>query len=632
MFEENSQSDLVDPSIVRLTTAFAFAVSLAISILVPVSYFYFGLQFVHGKTTAQADMNSEDISQLVGRNPLMWHFETLRITEFLGGYEDTEIWKVFDVDGQLVAQVGMASIPSPVILTSHAFFDSGIEAGRLEVTYSIRPLAYRSLAVFFLSTLLGGLVFIGMRTLPLRVLRQAIEHASFLASHDPLTELPNRSLFNNWLINAIADVDRQQTPLAVLCLDLDHFKDVNDLLGHAAGDDLLKQATERLIALLDSNDLLARLGGDEFAIVQKSADQPSGATQLANLITAELSRPFDLDGNEAIIGTSVGITVLTDGSHIKATTLLQQADLALYRAKNECRGSIQFYAEEMNQQLLIRKKLESDLRIALTSDQLDLEFQPQIDLATGKIVGVEALLRWNHPTEGRIPPDQFIGLAEETGLIIPIGEWVIRSACAHARDWPELKFAVNVSPVQFRSPNLLELIRSSLADENVEPGRLEIEITEGILIQNTEETIAILTQLKDMGVRIAMDDFGTGYSSLNYLRRFDFDKIKIDQSFTAGLGHSPEADSIIQAVIDLGASLGMTSNAEGVETMEQARILKDQGCKEVQGYYFGRPMASSSIQELLADQDWMSVEAKAGGTDEATITDISTARMGTRSN
>ncbi|WP_220083967.1 putative bifunctional diguanylate cyclase/phosphodiesterase [Roseovarius marisflavi] len=448
-----------------------------------------------------------------------------------------------------------------------------------------------------------------MRTLPLGVLRRAIDHASFLASHDPLTKLPNRTLFNDWLDNAVADTERRQKPLAVLCLDLDHFRDINDILGHAVGDELLTQATARIKALLESNDFLARLGGDEFAIVQTDKARPHHATQLASQIISALARPFDLDGNEAHVGASVGITILNLDEQTEASTLLIQADLALYRAKSKCRGSLQFFAEEMNEQLLIRKQLKGDLRRAIPEGQLELEFQPQVDLTTGKVIGVECLLRWSHPTKGRVPPDQFIHLAEESGLIIPIGDWVICQACAQANDWPELKFAVNVCPIQFRQGNIVETVRNALEAEGVSPNRLEIEITEGILLQNTEETIAILTELKAMGVRIAMDDFGTGYSSLNYLRRFDFDKIKIDQSFIAGLGRSTESDCIIQAVIDLGASLGMTSNAEGVETLAQARKLKQQGCKEVQGYFFGRPMPSTSIQELLVDHDWMMLAA-----------------------
>lgn len=609
MFEQRTFTRVIDPRVLHLTTVFALVVAIAFAVMAPVFYFYFGYEYARGSSSAQAKVSSRSVSQIIGRNPQMWQFESLRFNEILDGHEKTEIRRLYAIDGALVTEVGNSALPGPMITTTAPVFDAGIKAGTLEITQSLRPLVERSLVVFLFSSLIGTLIFLAMRTLPLGVLRRAMDHAAFLASHDPLTKLPNRTLFNDWLDNAAIDTEHRPHPLAVLCLDLDHFKDVNDTLGHAAGDDLLKQATARIKALLEHNDFLARLGGDEFAIVQTTKDQPHHATQLASQIIAALARPFDLDGTEAYVGASVGITIQNGDEQIKAATLLKQADLALYRAKGKCRGSLQFFAEHMNQQLLIRKQLEGDLRRAIPAGQLELEFQPQINLTSGKMVGVEALLRWNHPTKGRVPPDQFVHLAEETGLIIPIGDWVIRQACAQASDWPELKFAVNVSPIQFRQGNIIETVRSALDTEGVNPNRLEIEITEGILLQNTEETIAILSELKAMGVRIAMDDFGTGYSSLNYLRRFDFDKIKIDQSFIAGLGRSTESDCIIQAVIDLGASLGMTSNAEGVETLAQARKLKQQGCKEVQGYFFGRPMPSTSIQELLVDHDWMMLAA-----------------------
>ncbi len=612
MFGKTKRLSNVDPRVLQVTTMVAAIVAVLIAVMAPVSHFYFGYQYEKGSVIAEAESGSRAVTQIIGRNPTMWQFETLRIDEILHGHGHSHVerWRVLDTEGTRVTEVGEASVPWPVLGLSFPVFDAGIEAGRLEVARSLRAPLWRSFGVFLFSSLLGGLIFLTLRTLPLNVLRKAIDRASYLASHDPLTHLPNRSLFNDWLTNAIANASRHGEPLAALCLDLDHFKDVNDILGHAAGDELLRQVTERIRGVLHSKDFLARLGGDELAIVQTSGDQPGSATHLANRIILELTKPFDLDGNETLTGVSIGITIFDGDETIDASRLLQQADLALYRAKSECRGSIQFYAEEMNQQLLVRKQLEVDLRRAISSGELELNFQPQIDLTTNRIVGVEALLRWNHPTQGRIPPDQFIGLAEETGLILPIGEWVLRKACAQAHDWPDLKFAVNVSPVQFRQGDLVETIRDALETEGIEPSRLEIEITEGILLHNTDETIAILNQLKGMGVRIAMDDFGTGYSSLNYLRRFDFDKIKIDRSFISGLGHSTEADCIIQAVIDLGASLGMTSNAEGVETIEQARILKQQGCEEVQGYYFGKPMTSTDIKELLLDEEMLITAAK----------------------
>ncbi|TNJ39342.1 bifunctional diguanylate cyclase/phosphodiesterase [Phaeobacter sp. B1627] len=610
-FGKTSDVEGLDPRILKVTTITALIAAVAVAVVVPILHFYFGYQFIKGGSIAEVEMNARAVTQIVGRNPTLWQFETLRISDILEGpNNEREGWKVIGAGGEVIAAVGREFTSRPIIRATAPIYDAGIEVARLEVVQSLRELLMRSFFVSMFSGSLGVVIFAAIRILPLGLLKRAIDRASYLASHDPLTKLPNRTLFNDRLMNAIAEAEHLECGLAVLCLDLDHFKDVNDILGHGAGDILLEKAAERMSGVLGRSDFLARLGGDEFAIIQWTADQPNGATDLANKLIAELARPFDLDGNETVIGTSVGITVYDrgmKGDGADAQRLLQQADLALYRAKNDCRGSLQFFAEEMNRKLLARKKLEHDLRRAIAEDELELNFQPQVDLTTNEVSGVEALLRWNHPTEGRISPDQFITLAEETGLIIPIGEYVIRKACYHSRDWPHLKFAVNVSPIQFRQGNLVETIRSALEAEEVAPGRLEIEITEGILLQNTDETISILNQIKSMGVRIAMDDFGTGYSSLSYLRRFDFDKIKIDRSFISGLGESRDADCIIQAVIDLGVSLGMKSNAEGVETVEQARILKARGCEEVQGFFFGKPMTSKGIQELVLDQEWMLV-------------------------
>ena len=613
-FGKTSDLGNLDPRVLQVTTVTALIAAVAVAVIVPVVYFYFGYQFIKGGSIAEVEINARAVTQIVGRNPTMWQFETLRIDDILNGpHNDIESWKLVSSSGDLVTSVGSETALRPVIRTAAPIFDAGTEVARLEVVRSLRDLLLRSLMVSVFSGIFGILIFAAVRVLPIGVLKRAIDRASFLASHDPLTKLPNRALFNNRLADAIAEAERLKSRFAVLCLDLDHFKDVNDIFGHGAGDILLAKAAERMNSVIGRGDFLARLGGDEFAIIQSVSEQPSGAARLATNIISVLEKPFELDGNETMIGASVGITIFdknTKFTTVDAQRLLQQADLALYRAKNDCRGSFQFFAEEMNQKLLARKKLENDLRRAIAEDELELNFQPQVDLNTNEIAGVEALLRWNHPTEGRIPPDQFITLAEETGLILPIGEYVIRKACYHSRDWPHLKFAVNVSPMQFKQGDLVETIRSALEEENVAPGRLEIEITEGILLQNTEETISILNQIKSMGVRIAMDDFGTGYSSLSYLRRFDFDKIKIDKSFISGLGQSRDADCIIQAVIDLGASLGMKSNAEGVETVEQARILKAQGCEEVQGFFFGKPMTSKGVKELVLDQEWMLMSDK----------------------
>tara|TARA_R110001599_G_scaffold320159_1_gene530139 strand:+ start:1091 stop:2953 length:1863 start_codon:yes stop_codon:yes gene_type:complete len=591
----------IDPRVLHVTTLVALIGSIIVAILPPALQFYYAAQLERGSIVGEAKENSRQISQLVGRNPQMWQFETLRINEFLGGNHEAETKRIFHADGDLVTEVGEVSMEWPTIRTSTPLYDAGIVVGKLEIEKSLRSDLWRALKTLTISALLAGGVFGDLRILPLNILRRVIDRAAFLASHDALTDLPNRTLFSEWLAHEIAAAERRDTSLAILCLDFDYFKDVNDLLGHAAGDALLRQATMRIQNVLRKSDILARLGGDEFAIIQNHIDQPNAAAELAERVIQVIAEPFDLEGQQVLIGTSIGITVLEPHAATDGATLLQQADLALYRAKIDGKGRFCFFMKDMNEQLLGRKQMETDLRKAIADDELHLHFQPQIDLTTNVLTGVEALLRWNHPVKGSIPPDHFIPLAEETGLILPIGEWVLQEACRKARDWPDLQFSVNVSPVQFRKGDLAETVRSALAAAQINPSRLEIEITEGVLLNNTEETLAILTKIQSMGVRIAMDDFGTGHSSLSYLRRFAFDKIKIDRSFISGLGTDADADNIVQAVISLGASLGMVSNAEGVETAEQAALLRTIGCQEVQGFYFSRPVPSASISKFIED-------------------------------
>ncbi|WP_206454140.1 putative bifunctional diguanylate cyclase/phosphodiesterase, partial [Aurantimonas marina] len=598
-----NRSKEIDDSALAFTTAVAAAAAMIVALVLPALHFYYVYEYNNGYIESTTEINAKLISQLIGNNPRMWQFETLRIEELLVSTEHdttTDIQRVFAKNGDLVAERATdAPLLGPIIRDSHALYDAGVIVGRVEFERSLRPQLIQSFMVFLLSGLFGAGIFIALRAVPLCVLRKVIERASFLASHDALTNLPNRAVFQEWMAHTMADVERDGTPAAVLFLDLDHFKEVNDLLGHAAGDQLLQQASERMSAALRQNDVLSRLGGDEFAIIQKRIVQPAGAARLAQRLVAILAEPFDLSGQEVMIGASIGITICEPGGQADPSHLLQQADMALYRAKSGGRGNYQFFEEDMNRRLLERKMMEIDLRRALANDQLQLHFQPQIDLATSALIGVEALIRWNHPEQGWIAPDRFIPLAEETGLILPIGDWVIHTACRQAQAWPSLKVAVNVSPVQFRRGNLVAVVQHALEESGMDAGRLELEITEGVLLQDTDATIAILTALKELGVKIAMDDFGTGYSSLSYLRRFPFDKIKIDRSFIADIGRDKDADSIINAVISLGRALGMKSNAEGVETIEQADLLRAQGCEEVQGFYFGRPMAAEQIGALV---------------------------------
>ena len=432
-----------------------------------------------------------------------------------------------------------------------------------------------------------------------------------LAHYDPLTELPNRVLFQKHLGEALARRSRKGDALAVHFVDLDRFKTVNDTLGHPLGDALLKIAAERLRGCVREGDTVARLGGDEFAVVQTGLDDANGATRLAARIVEAMSAPFDLQGHQVVIGASVGVSLApTDGD--EADELLKKADMALYRAKADGRGAYHFFERAMDEQLQARRALELDLRRAVQAGEFELVYQPLYHLGDERVTGCEALLRWRHPERGTVSPADFIPLAEEIGLIVPLGEWVLRHACAEAAKWPDhVRLAVNLSPAQFRDRGLVGTVVSALASSGLAAERLELEITESVLLQDSAANMTMLHDLKALGVRISMDDFGTGYSSLSYLRSFPFDKIKIDQTFVRDILHDSDALAIIKAVLDLGASMGVTTTAEGVETLEQLNALRGQGCAEIQGYFISRPAPASEIARMLGITETSAAEAVA---------------------
>jgi len=432
--------------------------------------------------------------------------------------------------------------------------------------------------------------------------RRAELKIAYMAHFDALTDLPNRVRFREDMVSALARVSRGET-LAVLCIDLDHFKDVNDTLGHPIGDELLRQVSERLKPCVRGHDAIARLGGDEFAIVQTGAGQPESATALANRLINEVSAPFDVHGHQVVIGASVGIAIAPNDG-IDPDELLKKADLALYRAKEDGRGTFRFFEPEMDAKMQQRRALELDLRQALPLGQFEVFYQPVVNVADGQVSGFEALLRWHHPQRGLVPPDEFIPLAEEIGLINAIGSWVLKQACAEATKWRnDIHIAVNLSPVQFKNKTLVLDVIAALGQSGLKPQRLELEITETVLLQDTEATIAILNQLRALGVRISMDDFGTGYSSLGYLRKFPFDKIKIDRSFIRDLAEKPDSIAIVRAVTKLGTTLGIATTAEGVETEEQLQMLIKEGCTEAQGYLFSRAQPAGEVKGMIDQID-----------------------------
>jgi diguanylate cyclase (GGDEF)-like protein/PAS domain S-box-containing protein len=429
--------------------------------------------------------------------------------------------------------------------------------------------------------------------------RKAEGKISHMARHDPLTDLPNRTLFHEQMEQALRRVRRDQQ-IAVLYLDLDHFKDINDALGHPTGDDLFKAVAERLGQAIRETDTLARLGGDEFAIVQVEAnDQPAQSAALASRLVDVISAPYDINGHHVVIGTSIGVSIApTDGT--EPDQLLKNADMALYRAKAGGRGTYRFFEADMDARAQSRRALELDLRAAVACGQFELYYQPIQTIGAGEIIAFEALVRWNHPTRGMLQPNDFIPLAEQTGLIVPIGDWVLRTACSEAAGWSrKIHIAVNLSAVQFKNRKLVESVEAALSASGLAPDRLELEITETILLHDYEGTLATLRALRNLGVRISMDDFGTGYSSLSYLHSFPFDKIKIDQSFIRELANREESMAIVRAITGLGKSLGISTTAEGVETREQLRLLRSEGCTEVQGYLFSPPCPAAEVETLL---------------------------------
>ncbi|HEY1475743.1 MAG TPA: EAL domain-containing protein [Pseudolabrys sp.] len=423
---------------------------------------------------------------------------------------------------------------------------------------------------------------------------QRIAH---MAHHDPLTDLPNRTAFNECIAATLELAQASGESFALLSIDLDRFKTINDVYGHAVGDRLLGEIAGRLESAC-RGAFIARVGGDEFHVITPTGPQPATAEALANKLCAALDTDIDIDGIPLRAGLTGGVAIFPqDGAD--AVTLAVNADAALFRAKSEARGSIRFFELAMDQQLREKRTLQQDLRSAIVREEIELHYQPQAQIG-GEITGFEALVRWHHPDRGLVSPATFIPLAEESGLIVELGEWILRTACREAASWPRpLGIAINLSPVQFQHGDLPKLVHQILLETGLSPARLELEITEGVLIGDFNRAVSILRRLKALGLRIAMDDFGTGYSSLSYLQSFPFDKIKIDQSFIANLGRSQQAATIVRVVIALGRGLALPVLAEGVETEEQLKFLAGESCNEVQGYFIGRPKPIADYAALV---------------------------------
>jgi diguanylate cyclase (GGDEF)-like protein/PAS domain S-box-containing protein len=431
--------------------------------------------------------------------------------------------------------------------------------------------------------------------------KEAEARIAYMAHHDALTELPNRVLFRDHLTDALAERDRSGGFIGAICIDLDNFKLVNDTLGHPLGDRLLQDVAHRIRRVTRQRETAARLGGDEFAVLVPAMKSPQELALLAQKLIEVISDPYFIDGHAITVGATIGIAVSpTDG--VDADRLLRNADLALYRAKSDGKSTFRFFEHEMDAKAQARRQLEVDLRAALAGEKLEVHYQPLVNLSDGEIVGFEALLRWPHPTRGYVPPSEFVPLAEETGLITALGNFVLGRACADASEWPEhIKIAVNLSPMQFRVGNVFTTVKDALEVSGLEPQRLDLEITESVLLERTDHVIAHLHALRALGVRISMDDFGTGYSSLSYLRAFPFDKIKIDRSFVRDLPGNRHTLAIVRAILGLAAGLDMKVVAEGIESQADLACLAAEGCKEGQGFYFSEARPQAEIVDLLEE-------------------------------
>jgi diguanylate cyclase (GGDEF)-like protein len=443
-------------------------------------------------------------------------------------------------------------------------------------------------------------------------LKASEAQAHHLAFHDVLTGLPNRALFEDPLNHAIARrQDGEQ--IAVMMLDLDRFKHVNDTLGHPAGDSLIRDFSVRLSKLIGSQDTITRLGGDEFAIVQVCTTGMEGPEALSDRILAMVHEPYDVMGNQVFVGTSIGL-VLAPEAGTDRNELLRKADIALYRAKSEGRNCYRVFTPEMDETVNLRRIIAEEIRIALTAGEgLEVVYQPQIAMVNNSIVGVEALARWRHPARGYIPPSQFIPIAEQTSLIVQLGEWVLRQACIASQRWPDLFVSVNLSPVQFRANDFAKHVISIVHECGADPYRIELEVTESVLLDEEWGTAEALRTLRNAGFRIALDDFGTGYSSLGYLHRFEVDKIKIDRSFTQSLGQGTKAAAVIKAIVSLGHAMSLTVIAEGVETEIQKKFLHTAGCNEMQGYLFSKALPQEQITQMLTQSSSERIQRYVGG-------------------
>ncbi len=592
----------------------AVGLVLFVATVIPVGYLTARLQYDKGTIATIAHTRAHLLTQHVARSPQLWQFEEHRLTEYvlhgMLGEGDEDHRMVLDAQGRvLVESPNGALLAWPVVRHVAPVHDAGQVVGSYVVERSVRSLLVYTLVVALTTVGLAGVLLALLKAAPLRALRRFESDLRFRAEHDTLTSLPNREHFRTRVVAAIEQAAQARTSVAVLFIDLDHFKAINDALGHDAGDATLREVAQRLRSTIRQGDVVARLSGDEFAIlleVTHDAEVAAGAAgKVAAGVVKQCGRPFNFEGQAHRIGASVGIAVFPSDADT-ADALLAHADTAMLNAKRAGRGQHLRYAPAMQEAQRARLELEGDLRVAVAERQFALHYQPLIDLASGQLLGSEALLRWQHPQRGLVPPIEFITVLEEMGLIADVGRWVMQRACLVTARWSHehgraLKVAVNVSPLQFaQGEAFVETVRAVLAETGLPPQQLQLELTEGLLMSQSEQSLALMHQLRALGVSLAIDDFGTGYSSLAYLRSFPVDTLKIDRSFIRDLGPRPEHITLVYAIVQLGHNLGMKVTAEGIETAEQRSQLADLRCDTGQGYFLGRPVPEEVYARLLA--------------------------------
>ena len=602
------KQDQSDSRLVKLISAVAYSVAIIVTISIPSIYFATKYNERIGSVRTLSTIYGSLVTKAINKNPTMWRFEEHKLMALVEdnvaeGASFTR-YAVLDPGRNPIVSSSDKQLPWPVIDYEKGLYDSTELVGYYKIEQSLRPLLAKTMLALLGGGILGLLIALTLRYLPLRALMRSQQRLMHLAHHDVLTGLPNRALLNDRLEQAILHAKRYSRCVTVVFIDLDNFKHINDSLGHDTGDELLRQVADRLQRSVRGTDTVVRLGGDEFVIIL--FDQPEQNEPVAGTIERMRNRvaePMHIGAQILQITPSMGIASYPgDGEDVN--TLLKNADAAMYQAKDLGRNNFQFYTPEMNRKMQERIFLKEGLTKALKENEFVLVYQPQIDLRSKEIVGVETLIRWKHPKRGLIPPVEFIPMAEETGMIVQIGEWVLRTACQQNKAWQDagmapIKMSVNVSPRQFRERDFVACVRSVLADTGMDPQYLELEITESLIMDNVERAVVTMNELNAIGVQFSIDDFGTGYSSLSSLKHFPVARLKIDQSFVRGLPGDKDDNAIAMAVIALGHRLNLKIVAEGVETDQQRSFLCDNDCDEMQGYHFSKPVPAEEIVEMM---------------------------------